>query len=168
MSKPKKKKGGLKIVIILLVLVVILGGGTVGGLAFAGKMLIPGVTPKRYFDLAKKQAEAKKRDAKLAADKAEADKKKAEAEKRAAALAKANEPKPVNNAAGQEAVAKLWEGLEPDQLKEITSTWQTRDLAPVLLKMEAEKVAAYLAEIEPKRASELSKEIQRLVANSAS
>jgi len=63
---------------------------------------------------------------------------------------------------GDAKLAAFWNGLEPDQLVKITAKWNKVPLCKVLLKMDPDQVTAYLGVIDPKRADELSREIQLL------
>jgi hypothetical protein len=64
-------------------------------------------------------------------------------------------------AKGVKKVAKLWNEMEVAKLQELTTDWTEPDLARVLAQMETEKVAELLAALPPKRASALTRAIQR-------
>jgi hypothetical protein len=64
-------------------------------------------------------------------------------------------------AKGVKKVAKLWNEMEVAKLQELTADWTEPDLARVLAQMETEKVAELLAALPPKRASALTRAIQR-------
>ncbi len=64
--------------------------------------------------------------------------------------------------AGAARLAKLWNEVEGTKLLAIAKDWKDPALARVAARMEPEKVAEILALLPPKRASALSKEMQRL------
>lgn len=61
---------------------------------------------------------------------------------------------------GVEAIAGVWAGLKPDQLLPIASRYKDRDLAEILLVMDARKTASLLALMPAERAAKLSRELQ--------
>ena len=63
--------------------------------------------------------------------------------------------------AGEKKLAKLWNEMEPSALKDITKDWKEKDLAAVLNKMDNAKVAEFLGILDAKRASNLSRELQK-------
>jgi hypothetical protein len=152
----------MKKILILIIPVVLLATGV--ALALMGIIKIPGLTPKGKDKAASLYAESK--DPKVADLKAPAG-------STQTPPTKTNPPKkppaqkpPVVSAttqpeAGQKKLAKLWNELEAKSLREVTKDWKDQDLAPVLLKMDSGKVAEYLALIDPKKASSLSKELQK-------
>lgn len=136
----------MKKVLLILIPLIIVGGGSFVGLAMAGRVKVPGLTPKHLMGTAKKVEEEQK-------------------EPPPKVETKKVTPKPTSNPeAGVSAIAALWEGLDSEKLAEITKPWKVNELALVLMKMEPKKVSNLLAEVDPKRASEISKEIQRLAA----
>jgi len=62
---------------------------------------------------------------------------------------------------GAKKLAKLWNEMEPTALKDITKDWKEKDLAAVLNKMDNGKVAEFLGILDAKRASNLSRELQK-------
>ena len=62
---------------------------------------------------------------------------------------------------GARKVAKLWNEMETKKLQELTTDWREPELARVLALMDTGKVAELLAEMPPKRASALTRAIQR-------
>ncbi|MBC8064558.1 MAG: hypothetical protein H7Y17_06995 [Chlorobia bacterium] len=62
---------------------------------------------------------------------------------------------------GQKKLAKLWNEIETPALKDLTKDWKDAELAPVLMRMDSAKVAELLSTLEPKKASSLSRELQR-------
>jgi flagellar motility protein MotE (MotC chaperone) len=131
--------------VILIVLPLLIIGGSVVGLGMAGVVNIPGLTPK-------KQAAAPVVEAKKPEPKKEVAKKPKEAPK-----AKSGDP-----AKGQEAVAKLWNEMEMKSLLPITEKWKDAELAPILAKMDNEKVVELLSGMKPKRAVALTRAIQKI------
>jgi flagellar motility protein MotE (MotC chaperone) len=64
---------------------------------------------------------------------------------------------------GQQKVAQLWAEMGVDPLLKIIADWKNEDLAPILSKMDNEKVTKLLeamAEKDAKRASMLTKAVQ--------
>ena len=152
----------MKKLLILIIPVVLLATGV--ALALMGIIKIPGLTPKgkaRAASLYTESKDPKVEEAKTPPATAATTPKKVDpakkppAQKPQTALA-TNQPE-----AGQKKLAKLWNELEAKSLKDVTKDWKDQDLAPVLLKMDSGKVAEYLALIDPKRASSLSKELQK-------
>jgi len=62
---------------------------------------------------------------------------------------------------GQKKLAKLWNEMEPTTLSGITKDWNEKDLAGILVRMDTAKVAEFLSSLDPKRASKLSRELQK-------
>lgn len=153
----------MKKVILIVVPLLLIGGGA--GTFFAAKsgaIKIPGITPP-----AKKAANAAamygpdKKDDTLA-------KKEAEPER----TERRPEPEPArpkdDPVAGLKTLATLWGEMAIDPLVATTSDWSPESLAPVLLMMEPEKVSKLLAQIatkDPKRASEISREVQKAASD---
>lgn len=65
---------------------------------------------------------------------------------------------------GAAKLAKLWNEIEAPQLLAISKDWKDPELARVASKMDPAKVAEVLAAMPPKRASSLSREMQRLAS----
>jgi hypothetical protein len=61
-------------------------------------------------------------------------------------------------------LANLWNGMDVEKLADITAKWDKATLCRVLLKMDPDQVTAYLAAVDPKRADQLSREIQVLAS----
>jgi len=62
---------------------------------------------------------------------------------------------------GAKKLAKLWNEIDASALKDITKDWKEKDLAGVLMKMDNGKVAEFLGILDAKRASNLSRELQK-------
>lgn len=124
-------------------LVPILLAGAIVGLGLAGVVNIPGLTPK------------KKVTAKVAA---KVDKPKVKPPPK-----EETKPKVTGNPVkGFETVAGLWNEMPTQKLLDITAKWTDKDLGPILLRMEPEKVVDYLGQLKAERAASLTREIQRL------
>lgn len=65
---------------------------------------------------------------------------------------------------GAARLAKLWNELEADQLLAILKDWKDPELARVAARMDPGKVAEVLATMPPRRASSLSREMQRVAS----
>ena len=137
----------MKKLLLIVIPLLVIGGGSVVGLAMSGKIKIAGLTPKN-----------------LMADKPKVDAKATKTAEPKKAAPPKDEPPADNPAKGQSALAKLWNEIDTAKLKEITATWKVSDLAPVLMKMDEGKVSEFIAELEAKRASEVSQEIQKLAS----
>lgn len=62
---------------------------------------------------------------------------------------------------GARKLAQLWEGMEAEALTKVIANWRDADLAKVMAKMDADKVAEVLTGMPPAKASTLSRAIQR-------
>ncbi|MBX3095680.1 MAG: hypothetical protein KF812_02340, partial [Fimbriimonadaceae bacterium] len=146
-KKPKGKKGFLLGVIIGLPLI---GGGVFGGLAFAGIVKIPGITPKSklasnlYGEAAGLYGEAES--LYLESPELEVNVEPTPPP----VVVKPSEPEapvevPTDPEAGAKKLAKLWNALETSQLLAITKEYKDPELAMVMSKMETEASANLLA-----------------------
>lgn len=155
----------MKKVILIVVPLLLIGGGA--GTFFAAKsgaIKIPGITPP-----AKKAANAA---ALYGPDKKDDALAKKETETEAERPERRPEPEPArpkdDPVAGLKTLATLWGEMAIDPLVATTSDWSPESLAPVLLMMEPEKVSKLLAQIatkDPKRASEISREVQKAASD---
>lgn len=167
--KPKKPKGKSKkglIIVLAVVLPLLIGGGVIGA-AFAGMIKIPGLklpgmktktAATNYTDKDDKPSEIGKTEpeATIEPDAQEPEKEKL--------ITKEPEPE-TNPELGAKKLAGIWNNLEPADIVRISATYKDPDLALVLSKMDAEKVAAVLSEIKDnKRAAKISQEIQNLAS----
>lgn len=140
-----KKKGPL---IVMIVAPLVLGGGVVGA-ALTGAVNIPGLTPKKGKPPA---GYGEKKDEKPVAKKPAAPPEEEPAKP-------AKEPT-TDPELGAKKLAQLWNNVETTKLVAIAKGYRDDDLAPILVKMDPEKVAEVLAAIEPARATKLSQQIQ--------
>jgi hypothetical protein len=133
---------------------VLIAGGAGSGLYFTGRLPF----------LAKKPA-PKKTEAKA--------EEKAKPKAAATAQAPATPPRaPITQASasttdpdrGRKRLAKLWNQVDTARLVVITESWRDPELAQILARMEPDKVAEFLGTVEPQRASNLSRAIQREAA----
>lgn len=148
----------MKVVLILVALLAVVGGVLFAG--WKGLIRIPGITP------AKKSAAAQALYGEQTAGQTADKDKKPEAKKQPAPGAAAQNPKKheapkADLAKGRKKLAKLWEQLEAKRLAELISDWRDDEAASVLALMDNAKVARLLGELEPRRASKLSREIQK-------
>ena len=158
-KKAKKKGGKKKLLILLPVVLILIGGGVTAFLATKGIVKIPGLTPKKLMS----KASALYGDKKEELVKKEEPKPKPKPKPKPAAPPKPPEPviPEEQRIKGAEAVAEIWNAMPNDRVLAVAASWKDEDLARVLRLMEAEKTAALLAAMEPRRASRLSEEIQR-------
>jgi hypothetical protein len=132
---------------VIFLLPVLVGGGVVG-LGLAGVVNIPGLTPKKKPVAATKEPEKPKPKV---------------TKRESPPETKATASDPVK---GYEAVAKLWNELEGPKLLAVTEKWKDQDLAPILMRMDPDKVVELLALVPPDRANRLSRAIQALASSS--
>jgi hypothetical protein len=62
---------------------------------------------------------------------------------------------------GTRRLAAVWNEMDGAALRQVVADWNDRELVPVLLRMDDEKVTELLSGLEPKRASAVSRELQR-------
>ncbi len=144
-----------KVIIILLPILIL---GTVAGLAFTGIVNIPGITPK-----------AKKKATQLYSE--TNDPKVAEKKKSTEPKAIPSKPTPPTLTAkvvtetkpevGEKKLAKLWNEIEAPALIAMVKDWKDEEVAKIFIKMDASKVAEVLGSLEPKRASAISRALQK-------
>jgi len=73
-------------------------------------------------------------------------------------------PKPAEHSdpeKGIETIAEIWSGLDAKHLNDIVKTYKDPDIARILLKMDTERVTAYLEQLPSEKAAKLSKELQK-------
>ena len=145
-AKPRGKKG---LVIGLVVFVVFLAVG--GGVGFA---MFKGLGP-----FAKKSAKPAPEKPKIATRRPAP--KPPEAASRVRVIPPTTKLDPAEGAAR---LAKLWNELESDKLLAIAKDWKDPELARVAARMDPGKVAEILAAMPPRRASSLSREMQRVAS----
>jgi hypothetical protein len=152
-----------KIIFILGPLLVL--AAVVGGLAFAGILDIPGITPPTVF---KRIEPSKDLSGGLAWGLTEPlgkISKQMDAVAKAAEKTEASKPAPpptdpVDPSLGDTKLATLWNDLEVDQLQKITAKWQPAALAKVLAKMDGDQVTKYLNALDPARADVICRALQ--------
>ncbi len=151
--------------ILIFVFPVVAIGGFVG-LALAGIIKVPGLTPKKHSpgSLYGEQAAAQYGEPK---DKG-LDKPKVETKPPTSKVAGAKPPIAVSTndetsdpALGAKKLAQLWNGLPTERLVELCKSFTDKDLAPVLIKMDPEKVSDLLTALDASRSAKLSKELQK-------
>jgi len=148
----------MKVVVILVALLAVVGGVLFAG--WKGLIRIPGISP------AKKTIAAQALYGEQPGEKTGQETKKAEAKKQPAPKAAGQKPKKQEMpkpdlAKGRKKLAKLWEQLDAKRLAELIADWRDDEAASVLALMDNAKVAGLLGQLEPKRASKLSREIQK-------
>jgi hypothetical protein len=148
------KKGFL---IALPVLVLAIGAGLVMG----GIIKIPGLGPKAKPKAKAAQLYTEAKDPKLVEKKATSP---------PPVLPKKTTPPPTADTAvlvenkpevGQKKLAKLWNEIEVPALKDLIKDWKDPELAAVLMRMDSAKVAELLGVMDAKRASAISRELQK-------
>lgn len=160
----------MKKLLFVLLPIIILGIGA--GLVFSGVIKIPGLnlgpqkkkaaslyTSDKDNPAVKGKTPPKKNEPKKTEAPKDTAKKEPEKPKtpdKGAAVVLENKPE-----LGNKKLAKLWNELDPTALKDITKDWKEKDLAGVLMKMDNGKVAEFLGILEAKRASNLSRELQK-------
>lgn len=158
-KKPKGKGGLKKVLLITLPIVMLLGGGVAA--VFLGLVKIPGVRlPFGPKPAAVANKDPKKDKPKVATTKP-VPKVTPPVQTPPAVSVRATPVPTTDPSVGVKKVAKLWNELEPDKLQLIIADWKDPDAATVLAKMDPERVADLLAMLPPKRASALSRAIQR-------
>jgi Mg/Co/Ni transporter MgtE len=159
---------------IILIVAMLAIAGSVVGLAFAGIIQIPGITPQtpvKVVDASKNQTGGLLWT--LTKPWNDLAKRAADADKAAKALAAKNAPPPETDAPkvdpdlGDEKLAALWNDLDVNQLISITKKWQPAPLAKVLAKMDSDAVTKYLNSLDAARADVLSRAIQTLASHPA-
>lgn len=146
----------MKKILLIVLPILVLGGGFVG-LAIAGVIKVPGLTPKKA-KAAPLYGEAK--------DKVEEKPKAAPKPKPTEAPAKPAE-KPADKMdpeQGAKKLAGLWNSVPTDKLLEITKQFKDPELARVMVAMDPEKVSELLAAMDAKRSAKLSQELQRVAS----
>lgn len=136
-----------KVILIVLPLLVI--GGAVVGLGMAGVVQIPGLSPKKT---AKKKVEPV-----VEAPKPKPVVKKPKPE---------SKPKSGDPTKGYDAVATLWNEMDIKNLVPLAEKWKDAELAPILARMENDKVVELLTQLAPERAVALTRALQKLAEQS--
>ncbi|MDI9641604.1 hypothetical protein QPK87_17460 [Kamptonema cortianum] len=163
------KQSGKALIIGIVVPLVIVGA--VGGLAFAGVIKIPGLNigPKATAKAAENYGEKDdKLDVKTPKD-SEVEKEESPAstppEAEETSVATPTEPK-TDPEEGAKKLAGIWNNMEAANLLAIAKNYKDEELALVLSKMEAEKVAEILGAMakgsDAKRAALLSRKMEEL------
>ncbi len=155
----KKKKGKKGLIIGLVLLVVFIAAGAVAGLAMAGKINIPGLTPK-------KKAPPTAAGAAKPADKPKATEP-PKPEEDPADNAPAKDPAPttkVVDKAGAEKLAGVWNEMPAAKLADVVADWKPDDLAMVMNEMDDDKSALLLAALKPGIASKVSSALKTLAS----
>ncbi len=150
----------MKFLIIICVVVVVIGGLFLG-LAYSGKITVPGITPKKQAktDPIKGQpAEEKPLGSVTEVKQPE------EAIKNTpppVSQPKSEEPPSIQKD-GTERVAKIWSSMDTDALVKLLETWEDGDALLVIAKMEDKKLAELLSALPAERAARLSKGLRML------
>lgn len=148
-SSPKPKKKGKALLILAPIVLLILIGGGVGGFLFV----------KKLGPFAKKSVPAAPEKPKIA-------KKRVTPPPSAATTLVKTLPSTtkLDPEEGAAKLAKLWNEVDSKKLLAIAKDWKDPELARVTAKMDPAKVAEILSALPPKRASSLSREMQRLAS----
>lgn len=144
-----------------VVLLLVLGGGGFVGAAYMGYVKVPGITPKAKLAAANKMYGEKPA--------VPAPKPRTEVKVAKATPPPAPKPRPVakpthtvDPSAGAQRVADVWGAMEVEALLPIVADWRDDDLARVLSLMDDGKTGELLAQLEPKRASRITKALQEV------
>lgn len=149
----------MKKILFIALPIIILGAGV--GLALTGVINIPGLSKKKPVAKANQLYTEDKDPAKVAKKdpppvEKEAPKKETPPPKVEAEVLVEKKPE-----LGEKKLAKLWNEIEAPVLKEIVKDWKDSELASILVRMDSAKVAELLGTLEPKRASLVSRELQK-------
>jgi hypothetical protein len=158
----------VKLALVAVPVLLIVG---VVGLGLAGVVQIPGLTPAKKSLKKASAVYEDKDDKKLAANlgsKKPIARNSEPPKAKPKLVAKTTDPEQ-----GAEALAAVWNEMKVPELASITKTWSEADLAKVLMHMDTDKVAKFLAGLvkgdptakitpNPTRASNLSKKLQAL------
>lgn len=149
-AKGGKKKGKKGLIIGLALLIVFIAAGAVFGLAMAGKINIPGISPK------KKVAPP--------ADKKEKTKPKIQTKPKDPVVADDTPATKTIDKQGAQKLAEVWNEMPTDKLVKVIDKWTPNDLALVMNEMDSTKAADILGTLQPKKASEVSIELKRIAS----
>lgn len=144
-GKGKKKTG---LIIGLVFAILLLGGGAVVGLALAGKINIPGLTPKKKKPTPPKEEKKKPK---------------------IVVPPKKVVPPPAKapvmlTQQGAAKIGEVWNEMPTDKLLKVVGKWKPNELAVVLNEMDSVKVADLLGTMQPETASLISREMKRLAS----
>jgi hypothetical protein len=130
--------------VIMIVVSLLVMGGAVVGLGMAGVVQIPGLSPKKKAPAPVVEAVAEKKPVAKKEPKSEPPPKTGDPEK------------------GHLAVAELWNEMDLKALLPLTEKWREAEIAPILAKMDTEKVVELLSQMKPERAVVLTRALQRI------
>lgn len=136
--------------VILIVLPLLIIGGAVVGLGMAGVIQIPGLTPKKAKKKATPEPVVEVKKPELVAKKPKTEAK----------------PKSGDPSKGYDAVATLWNEMDVQKLLPLAEKWKDAELAPILARMENDKVVELLTQMKPERAVALTRALQKLAEQS--
>ncbi len=146
--------------ILLIVLPILVLVGAFVGLAMAGIIKIPGLTPKKKSP-PNLYAQAKESDGsqtEVASPPAKQETKKPQTAKVAS-----NEPE-RDPSKGAKKLAQLWNNVSTPKLVELTKGFKDNELAVILNNMDPEKVAELLGQLDSTRSARLSRELQKVAS----
>lgn len=145
--------------VMFLVPVLVIGG--ILGAGMAGVVDIPGVTPKKSKPKAA-DTEPAPDEATPADETAQAPQEpEPEPEPETAAPEQVATAPTTDPVLGEKKIAALWTEIDTAQLVKIIADWKDPELATILRRMDPSKTAELLSAIDQKRASALSREIQK-------
>jgi len=147
---------------LVLIIVVALIGGLVVGAAMTGMINIPGLTPaKKKANAAAQYATDKDKEAAKTAERKDVKPEKAKPIAPPPKATAKKEPSNEDPSLGYKKVAKLWNAMDAQKIKEhIAKGWKDDELARIFSKMDNDKVAEVLALLDPPKATKLLKAIQ--------
>lgn len=144
-------------VVMFLVPVLVIGG--ILGAGMAGVVDIPGVTPKKSKPKAAGTEPAP--DEATSVEETGQTPQEPEPEPEPAAPEQVATAPATDPVLGEKKIAALWTEIETAQLIKIIADWKDPELATILRRMDPSKTAELLSAIDQKRASALSREIQK-------
>ncbi|HEY3781305.1 MAG TPA: hypothetical protein VGL56_09495 [Fimbriimonadaceae bacterium] len=150
--------------ILAIILPILIIGGAVVGLAFMGVLKIPGLTPKKLMNAKGKGKGTVVTNAPVTPPPS-GDKGSSDAPKKKPADAPtpkvASAPIKLDPDQGAEQLAIIWNQLDPSKFKDLLKDWKDPEVARVFLKMKPDIVAGILAVMDMKRASNISKLMEK-------
>jgi hypothetical protein len=149
-AKVGKKKGKKGLIIGLVLLIVFIAVGAVFGLAMAGKINIPGISPKKKVT--------------PPADNKSKTKPKLPTKPKEPVVADETPVVKTFDKQGAQKLAEVWNEIPTEKLVKVIDKWTPNDLALVMNEMDSTKAADVLGTLEPKRASQVSLELKRIAS----
>jgi hypothetical protein len=153
--------------IFAIILPILILGGAFVGLAFMGVLKIPGLTPKKLMKgkgkgvVAAKAAPAQAPPVPIAAKQVPIIPAKDLPQQKQPTPKVAAAPIKTDPDQGAEQLAVVWNKMDAAKFTDMLKDWKDSDVARVFLKMKPDIVAGILAAMDPKRASKVSKLMEK-------